>query len=97
MLIFQKSNIRHYPLFLESYFFRGATFSKDVIFYSTKTYYTATLPIYQLVNKWALYQYYFLSKILFQSLHFSRIRIFSKQLYFFARAIFSEDVIFLNC
>ena len=32
---FQKSNIPHYPLFLESYFFRATTFSKNFILYSS--------------------------------------------------------------
>ena len=34
-LFFQKRNIPHYLLFLESYLFREATFSKDITFYSS--------------------------------------------------------------
>ena len=34
-LIFQKSNIPHYLLFLESCLFRATTFSKDATFYSS--------------------------------------------------------------
>ena len=34
-LIFQKSNIPHYLFLLESYLFRGDTFSKDLIFQSS--------------------------------------------------------------
>ena len=40
--IFQKSNIPHYPLFLESYLFRVATFSKYVIFCSSYLFRRAT-------------------------------------------------------
>ena len=41
-LIFQKSNILHYLLFLESCFFRAATFSKDGTFYSSYLFRRAT-------------------------------------------------------
>ena len=38
----------------------------------------------------------FLRKLLFQSLCFLRIPVFSKQLYFFAKATFSEDAVYWN-
>ena len=38
----------------------------------------------------------FLNKLVFQSLYFLRTPTFSKQLYFFARAAFSDDAVFQN-
>ena len=65
-LIFQKSNIPYYPIFMESYIFRAATFQKSYFFttYLFRTVTnsqlrflpTATFSIYRLVNKWAQYQ-----------------------------------------
>lgn len=64
-IIFQKRNILYHLLFLESHFFRAAIFSKDPTFHSSfftlelffrnllfkkMFYFTATFPIYQLVN-----------------------------------------------
>ena len=64
-IIFQKSNVVHHLLFLKSHSFRAAIFSKDLTFHSSffplelffhnllfkkMFYFTATFPIYQLVN-----------------------------------------------
>ena len=92
-LIVQKSSILYYPLFLESYLFRVATFSKDAIFYSNYLFRRATFSQHRTATFW---WNYFLSKLHFQNLYFLRTPTFSEQIHFFSKPTFSEDVVFLN-
>ena len=62
---FYENNIPYYPLFLESYFFRVATFSKDVIFHSSYLFRIATFHNILLQKS-----YYFAATLSFPQLHF---------------------------
>ena len=55
--IFQKSDIPHYLLFLESYHFWAATFSKDVIFYRSYLFSRVTFSFHTFSEKLLFHSY----------------------------------------
>ena len=57
----QESKIPHYPFFLESYLFRAAIFSKDIIFYSSYLFRRSTLPQHTSFRRVTVSQLSFLS------------------------------------
>ena len=68
-LVFQKSNIPHYLLFLESCFFRAVTFSKDSTFYSSYLFKRATFLQHAFSEELLFHSY-----ASFPQLHFLFIR-----------------------
>ena len=100
-LTFRKNNIRQFAeklFFHSSYFFTIYFFRRDTISQVR----LKSLRVLSFVSIIAqsclivLWSHYIFSKVLFNSLYFLRVPTFSKQLYPFACATFSEDAVFQN-